>query len=113
MPKKVSVLIRHPPFGTIHTFEGLRAAAGLFSGDHKVTVIYLGDGVFSAIDSIDKKYLEQILATLLELEAKIVVEKESMEKFQVEEEELIEGLEVRKRSEIAEILVESDAILTF
>lgn len=48
--KQVLVMIRHAPITTVRTGEALRMALGLTLSDHQVTVLYLEEGAYGALE---------------------------------------------------------------
>lgn len=47
MGKHVAVVIRRTPFNSEHNSEALRMSVGLTTGDNRVSVVFLEDGVLS------------------------------------------------------------------
>ncbi len=48
--KRVAVLLRESPLATVKTSESLRLALGQTLSDHQVTVLYLEDGAYGALN---------------------------------------------------------------
>ena len=55
--KRILFTINHAPYGSIHYTKGLRAVVGATSGidEHKVDVVYLGDGLNFALKNTDRR----------------------------------------------------------
>lgn len=113
--RNVLVTINRPPFGSIYYTEGLRAAVGVTSGvdENKVTVAYLGDGVYFALTGVDRKDTERYLDTLKKQGVRLVVQKESLKERGIKETEVDTGFEILPIKEIFKLLQEADFTMDF
>ncbi|MEW6233346.1 MAG: DsrE family protein, partial [Chloroflexota bacterium] len=50
MAESLCILVRKPPYGTIHAAEALRHAGGALKSSLKVTLVMIDDGVYLAKD---------------------------------------------------------------
>ena len=57
MPKRVLVMVRKSPYGTVYPAEALRAMMGLAAFEVEVEVLLIHDGVFLAM----KDHLQQLV----------------------------------------------------
>ncbi len=110
---KVVITITHPPFGHEYTFAGLYVASASLSKGYDVTVILYGDGVYTGrsgqIESLVQINLpptDNQVKDIIELDGRVVAEKNSMDERGISKDELIEGVEVLDISEIHDILLD-------
>ena len=113
--KNVLITMNQAPYGSIYYTEGLRAAVGVTSGidEHKVTVVYLGDGAYFAIEGIDRKDTETYIGTLKKSENKLMVEKESLEERNIKESRVAEDVEIISRTEVLKLVQAADVTIGF
>jgi tRNA 2-thiouridine synthesizing protein C len=117
MPKKIVVILRKPPHGSLFPAEGLRAAVAVSTMDTKVVAI--GDGVLAFLKETDmtlyKRHMEFLSRPMLE-DAKpllVNIDKVSLLERGLTEKDLAEGVTVKERDEILRIIAEADIALTF
>lgn len=113
--RNVLITINRPPYGSIYYTEGLRAAVGVTSGidENKVTIAYLGDGVYFALKGVDRKDTDKYLGTLKKQDAKLVVQKESLKERGIEEGEVDANFEILPGKDIFKLLQEADFTMDF
>jgi len=82
MSKRIAVVISEDPRATARPVEALRIALGLYAGDHKMTVVLLGQAPLLLMedteDIIDADILEKYLPSFKHLSIPFVVEPGSM-----------------------------------
>jgi len=117
MPKKIVVLLKKPPHGSLFPAEGLRVAVAVSTSE--TTVVSIGDSVYAFLKETDmtlyKRHLDFLSRPMLE-DAKpllVHVDKDSLLERGLAEEHLAEGVTIKERSEILSILAKADTILTF
>ncbi len=117
MSKKIAVILRKPPHGSLFPAEGLRVAVAVSTSD--TTVVSLGDSVYAFLKETDmtlyKRHLEFLSRPMLE-EAKpllVHIDKTALLERGLTEEDLIDGVIVKERDEILKIIAEADVTLTF
>lgn len=114
MKKEVAVIIRHAPFRTIRNKEGLRMCVGATLKDNNVTVIFLGAGVVSGgkIEPavIDAPDVEQEFEIFGMLKIRQLAERKAVERYRVD---LRKGIRTADLDEIADILAQSDVVITW
>lgn len=112
MKKNVAVIIRQTPFNTVRNKEGLRMCVGATLKDNKVTVVFLGTGVFSAAkispDSIDAPDLEREYEAFGIMKIRLLAEKAAVSQYNVD---LRDSVETADIDEIAGILADSDVVV--
>ena len=78
MSKRIAVVISEDPRATARPVEALRIALGLYAGDHKMTVVLLGQAPLllkeDTEDIIDVDILEKYLPSFKHLSIPFVVE---------------------------------------
>lgn len=113
--KNITVIIRNLPFNTRRNSEGLRMSVGLTLREDKVTVIFIDDGIYSAVPAKPELiYLaspEREFKALSMLKCRMIADRISMEKRKVQK--MHEYVEPAEREEIIRTLNESDIIIPF
>ena len=99
--RKVLIIIQSKPFGTITNFEGWRSAVGMFGMDHEPTLLFMGDGVYSLLKSMDQGHIRMFKSTFKSFDGRICVSKKSLEERQLSPDELSEGIEVFEEEQVA------------
>ena len=113
--KKITVIVRNLPFNTRRNAEALRMSVGLTLREDKVTVIFMDDGIFSAIrlkpEKINFPSLDREFGALKMMKCTLLADKPSMDKREVKN--LIDDIITADREEIVRIMNESDIIIPF
>ncbi len=115
MGDNIVIMLRRSPFSTVRNFDALRSCVGLTMGDAPLTMVFVEDGVYT-VSAKGKPVLEGFdwnkhLEMLKELEFDLVVDKDSAAERGITEfnhEPL-----VKSRDEIAGILKDAKAIITY
>jgi predicted peroxiredoxin len=110
---KVVIEISHPPFGHENTYAGLYVASASLSKGFDVIVILRGDGVYTGrkgqIEPLEKISLpptEDQLKDIIELDGRIIVDREALSQRGIADEELYEGIEIMNSKEIHDIILD-------
>lgn len=116
MKKNVVTLIKSNPFGW-KTFEALRQAVGM-AMDHNVNVIFIKDGVFTLTDwkpqMIGVQSSDKSLEALGMLNAKIIVEKESLSERGINKlKELPVDIHIKTKDEVCDIIKSAEVVITW
>lgn len=113
--KKVVVSFNRAPYGSIFYTEGLRAAVGVTAGidEHKVDIIFLGDGVYYGLKNVDRTDALGYLGTLEKLGSKLYAEEESLKERNISADKLASDINVIPRSKVAALFKEADATIDF
>ncbi len=113
---EVVVVIRKSPFNTTRNSEALRMSVGLTLEENKVTVIFLGDSVHLILKNnpelISSGIIHKHIETLILLKHRIVAEKEAFEKLNKENVKY-DNIEIVGQSQIAEIISNSNVVITY
>ena len=113
--KKIMFVMQRPPHGSIYPYEGLEFI--LISGayDQDISLLFLGDGVFTIKNDQDTTELgiKGFVKTFGSLDGydieKIYVDKESLETRGLTTDDLIIDVELKSTSEIQQLMKEQDA----
>jgi len=103
------------PFGTIHYVEGLRASLGIASGwdEHEVTLLFMGEGAYYALDGVKKTDALKYIHTLEKLGFSMKVEKESLEQIGIDEKDVSDEFTIVTRAEVMEMMKNHDFTVDF
>jgi len=116
MPKKIVVILRKPPHGSLFPAEGLRVAVAVSTSD--TTVVSMGDSVYAFVKEADmtlyKHHLDFLSRPMLdEVTLPVLIDKDSLVERGLTEADIIEGVTSKEHSEVLDIIAEADATLTF
>jgi sulfur relay (sulfurtransferase) DsrF/TusC family protein len=100
--KKTLIVVKSRPFTSLNYYEALRTAAGLW--DHKVKVLWMGDGVYSALNRADKTLTGKFLTDLPDLDIEMYVDEEALTAKGFTEDELVEGAVPANQAKVKELL---------
>ncbi|OGD55157.1 hypothetical protein A3K81_02130 [Candidatus Bathyarchaeota archaeon RBG_13_60_20] len=109
--KKTLIVIRSRPFTSLNYYEALRTAAGLW--EHEVKVVWMGDGVYAALDGVDKTLTGKLLADMPDLDVEMHVDSESLRAKGLADADLVEGAVRADREKIAWLLGWAEVSLVF
>lgn len=114
--KKIAVLIRRAPLNTIMNAEALRVSVGMTLRDDRVSVIFIGDGVWSASAHLDPSKIgrwdsKKEFDVLKMLKCRLIADRTSFESGGAGEP--VPGVELVSRSEVIRTLNESDIVIPF
>ena len=115
MGDHISFVLRHSPFSSARIFDALRSCVGLTMGDDPLKMIFIEDGVY-AMSAKTKNVLEGFdwnkhLDMLQELEFDLIVDKKSAEERGITD--ITHEAQVKSREEIADILKDGKAVITY
>ena len=131
--KKFLYVNRKAPYGTIYALESLEVVLIGAAFEQDVTLVFVDDGVFQLTkgqntDGIGVKNFSPTFRALGDYDVqKLFVERESLEERGLSEDDLIEvvyededddwaekpAIHVKSRAEIADIMADSDVVLSF
>jgi len=117
--KKFMYVNRKQPYGTVYALESLEVVLIGAAFDQDVSLAFIDDGVYQIIkgqntDGIGMKNFSPTYRALEMYDVeKLYVEKESMEKRGVTEEDFIVPVEILSQSEMAALMAEQDVVLSF
>jgi sulfur relay (sulfurtransferase) DsrF/TusC family protein len=113
--KQVVVMIRRPPLTTVLTGESLRMSLGLTLSDHKVTLLYLEEGAYGALDlkpeEIAQPSIRQSLDLFEGMKVSECVEREALEPWAVPL--LRKGVKPISRQGALDLIQEADVVFSF
>lgn len=118
MPKKLLVMIIHPPYGHENAFAGFFVAMASLSKGLDATVALNCDGVFTAVKGqndpqalIHLPSIEKQLKDIIDLGGRIVVDADSAEKRGVRPEDCVEGIEFVSPEEMIQVIKENGELI--
>ncbi len=112
MPERnLLIILRSPPYSSLDTYEGTRAAAGLI--EHKLRVLYTGDGVYGAIKDSDHRLTAVFLSDLPDLGVELYADAEALAVRGLAVPDLLPAIKPIDSEKIAELLLEAEASLAF
>jgi sulfur relay protein TusB/DsrH len=108
--KKILYHFNRAPHGTIFWTEGMRAAVGAVAGidEHKVDLLFHGDGVYHALKDMEETENLGYLSTLEDAEANYYVVDEDLKERNISPEELKERFQIIDREKAASLFQEAD-----
>ncbi len=115
--KKIALITRRAPHGSIYAYEGLETVLIMAAYDQDISMIFIDDGVYALKSDQDTEAIgiKGFVKTLTVLEdydvEKLYVDKTSMEERGLTANDLAVPVEVLESQEIAKIMAEQDAII--
>jgi predicted peroxiredoxin len=89
----------------------MRVAAGLI--EHKLKILYTGDGVYAATKSSDQKLTSQFLSDLPDLGVELYADTESMKHRGIAYSELLPAIKPADGGKLTELASKAEASLVF
>ncbi|HDP97094.1 MAG TPA: hypothetical protein ENN25_05325 [Euryarchaeota archaeon] len=118
MPKKLVVMIIHPPYGHENAFAGFFVALASLSKGLDVTVALNCDGVFTAVKGqkdpealLHLPSIEKQLKDILDLGGRIVADTDSAATRGVNPEDCVEGIEFVSPEEMTKVIKENGELM--
>ena len=111
MSKKIVVILKKPPHGSLFPAEGLRVAVAVSASEAKV--VSIEDSTYAFLKKADMTLYKHHLDFLKEAEIPVLIDKDSLEERGLAEGDLVDGVTVKEHNEILNIIAEADATLTF
>jgi tRNA 2-thiouridine synthesizing protein C len=110
--KKVVILLRQPPHGTLYPVEGLRMSVAVSADFDPITVV-INDGVYAFIKDVDKTMYSMHIDFIRGIDLDIFIDKKSLDERGLTKEDLIDKVEVKEHHEILEMLANSTVTIPF
>jgi len=110
--KKIVIVLRQAPHGTLFPVEGLRMAVAL-CGDFEPITLVINDAVYAFIEDVDKTMYQTHMDFIKGIDLDIIVDKKSLEERGLSEDDLIEAVNIKEHDEILQILSECDVAIPF
>jgi sulfur relay (sulfurtransferase) DsrF/TusC family protein len=115
--KKVVVLLRHSPLGSVKGSEGLRHSVGLTLANNEVTAVLMDQAVWLATplapELISGGEIKKHKDMLVLLKGRVLVERESLEEQEINPSRLMPGVEVVSHENVIATLTEAEAVIPF
>jgi sulfur relay (sulfurtransferase) DsrF/TusC family protein len=109
--KNLLVIIKSPPYTNLNSYEAMRVAIGLW--DHKVTIIWTGEGSYSVLREADHTLTSKFLEDLPDLEIDAYVDEESLKVRGLNSEDILNGIKSAKPEKMGELILDAEASLVF
>ncbi len=111
------VILRKPPYGVINAAEAVRHAGGASSADYKATLYLIDSGVYAAKKNQDTVAtgftgLGESLELLAE-EMDIYANKDSLQAYNLKEDDLIDGVTIDDGEVLKLAIKNSQSIMIF
>ena len=119
MAKSLVIMITKPPFGSIHAAEAIRLANGAISYGHEVTMVLIGDGIYTAkkdqkAEGAGWTSLGPLLEKLLSSgRAKVLVDITSASKRGMIAKDLVAGVELADGSSVFSAMANAERSTIF
>lgn len=110
--KVVMVVVKSKPFSGLNYYEALRTASGLLS-QHRVLLIWMGDGVYAALKNADQTLTGQYFEIFQDMEIKLYVEEEALMEKGFGKADVIPNAEVVSREKISELILAAQASIVY
>jgi sulfur relay (sulfurtransferase) DsrF/TusC family protein len=111
MSKKIVIILRKPPHGSLFPAEGLRVAVAVSASE--TSVVSIADSVYAFLKEADMTLYKHHLDFLKETEVPVFIDKDSLEERGLTTKDVVDAAIVKERSEILNRIAEADATLTF
>jgi len=111
MSKKIVIILRKPPHGSLFPAEGLRVAVAVSASE--TSVVSIADSVYAFLKEADMTLYKHHLGFLKETEVPVFIDQDSLEERGLTTGDLVDAVIVKERSEILNTIAEADATLTF
>lgn len=117
--KRFMYINRHAPYGTIYALEGLEVVLIGAAFDQDVSMVFVDDGVYQLKKGQDtaESDMKNFSPTYRALEMydveKLYVERESMQRRGLTEDDFIVPVEVLDSAQLTDLMEEQDVILDF
>ena len=111
--RKVLIIVRSKPFGRIINFEGWRTAVGMIGKDHEPTMLFMDDGAYVLLKSIDVEPIRMFKATYLDFDGRLCVSEKALKDRRISRDEIFEEAEVLDADGVAQALTENEVVITF
>lgn len=118
MPKRIMLVIKSPPHGSLMAAEGLRIATALIAMDFLPQLVFVDDGVYCLVknkpETIGLDFFHDRLKTLADLTG-LYVTTDSLKKRDLKIEDLNRTYHVKaiSLSEVAKLVAENEVAITF
>ena len=109
--KNLLAVVKSRPYTTLNSYEALRVAIGLW--EHEVTVLWMGDGVYSLLKEADQTMTAHFFSDFPDLDIMAYVEKAALEARGLGMDDLVPGVEPADEDKITDLLLEAEASLVF
>ncbi|MEM2985074.1 MAG: DsrE family protein [Candidatus Jordarchaeaceae archaeon] len=110
--KTVLIFVKSKPFSNLNYYEALRVASGLLV-QHRVILIWMGDGVYAALKDADKRLTSKFYEVFPDMDITLYVEEESLKERGLGKEDIIPEAKIISRNEVPGLVLEAQASIVF
>jgi sulfur relay (sulfurtransferase) DsrF/TusC family protein len=110
--KTILIIVKSIPFSQLNYYEAFRVATGL-QGDHKVSLLWTGDGIYSTLTKADNTLTSRFLAQFEDLEINLFIEKEALTVRGIQTQDVIPQAKVVDREKISKLVAKTEVSLVF
>lgn len=116
--KSLAVILVKPPYGCINAVEAVRHALGGVGEELEVSFLLVDSGVLAAVKGQDAGEtgfisLEGSVGDCVDMDVKVYVDKASLRDEDLEETDLVGGVQVINSSEVSAIVSEADRVIIY
>jgi len=115
--KRVAVVVRRSPLNSVLASEGLRQSVGLVLAPLDITVLLLDQAAWLCVplapEAIEAPTIKKHIEMLQLLKHRVLVERESLERYGVPADNLLPGVQVIPARQVAEEVAAADAVIVF
>mgnify|MGYP001567949752 CR=1 FL=1 len=113
----MAVLVRRPPLNSIYASEALRQSVGLVLAPLDISVLLLDQAAWLSVplapEAIEAPPVKKHVDMLLLLKHRVLVERESLERYGVSPDAVLPGVGIVSARQVAEEVAAADAVIVF
>ena len=114
----ISIILRKSPYGTVDAAEAVRHALGGITEEMKTHLVLVDGGVNAArrgqdLASTGYASIEEGIGDCIDMGITVAVDRESVVLSGMLPQDLVEGVNILSRPEIAELIKEADTTMIF
>ncbi len=115
--KKVVLMVRRSPLNSVKSAEGLRQSVGLTLAENEITTLLLDEAAWLSVplspQLIEGAPVRKHLDAMVMLGIHVKVEKESLDRFGIDQKDVIRGIEVADKDAIVSVITNADVVYAF
>ena len=117
--KHIAIVLSRPPYGEAFSRAGIELALAAAVYDQRISLIFLGDGVWQLLDNQQpealaaKHHSKPLNSLALYGIETLLVDQQALSERQITREEMPETAEILDREQIAELIDSADTVLNF
>lgn len=116
--KSLAVILMKPPYGCINAVEAVRHALGGVGEELEVSFLLVDSGVLAAVKGQDAGEtgfisLEGSVGDCIDMDVKVYADKASLRNADLDEADIVGGVQVINSSEASAIVSEADRVIIY